>query len=184
MRIINLLPKYEKEAYRKLRILSHLREFTLWSFVTYVVVLAILIGTHFYIQKNLFNIDNDIALEKQIIAKADNAAIKSQLDFNNGSVADYNQLAQTNPTWSRVLEGFSNLVPQGVAIKEFSANLADGKIQINGTAQTRDAVLVLRQNIIASSLFQNIDFPLDNLQKPTNTSFHYTFFLKTGVLKP
>lgn len=147
-------------------------------------MVAIFIAWRFYLQSTLSNIDNDIKKAEALISSQDNQKTKAEVEKNNNIVADYNNFTATNPLWSPVLETFAELVPDTVSIVNFSANSKTGKIDISGTGQTRDAVLLLRTNILASNKFRNINLPLENLQKPTDTPFNYSFFLAPGVLTP
>ena len=140
MKINNLLPREEQNEIRKEQMLSHLRRFNFWSIASYLIIVLLLIGARILMEQNLSNIDSDIRAEKQIIAKADNAAIKKQIDFNNGSITDYNSLAAGNPVWSKILEGFAGIVPDGILIKNFSASMETSQINVSGIGQTRDAV--------------------------------------------
>lgn len=184
MKIINLLPPTEQRLLRKNRVFSSLKKFVWASVMTYIVVVLVLVGYRLYLQKNLSSLDNQINEEQQIISKGDNVALQKEITDINKTVSDYNRLVEENPKWSKVLEEFAKLVPDGIYITGFSANGSTGKIDIKGTGLTRDSVLALHTNIAASKIFKNVDLPLDNLQKPTNVQFHYSFFLQDKVLTP
>jgi|GEM_PF-4740359 len=165
------------------RIFFNVRSATWFSIAVYVLLIGGLIGTRFYMQQNLGNLDNEIKKEQVIISKQDNVVLKNSISADNAAVQDYNNLAVLNPNWSKVLEKFVSLVPPGVEVQDFKGNTESGEIDITGTALSRDAVLQLRDNILNDPMFKDINLPLDNLQQPANLSWHYAFFVKTNLLQ-
>lgn len=184
MKIINLLPPSEQETLKELRIYRMVRLFVIATFFTYLLMVFALIAGRFYMQNNLSGLDAEISAEQKIISQANNVELQKNIDNTNHIITDYNNLTVSNPHWAEVLTSFAQLVPNGVYVEGFSGNASTGKIDVTGLGITRDEVLQLHDNIAASPLFRDIDLPLDNLQKPNNTPFHYTFYLKNGSLSP
>lgn len=184
MKIINLIPPDELSALRKSRVFHIARNFVVASVITYVIAVVALVGGRLYEQQNYLNLDNQIKEQQQAINAGDNVVLQKQITDFNKTVTDYDTLVESNPRWSYVLENFVKLVPVGVDITGLSANSSTGKIEIKGVGDVRDNVLILRSNIVASKLFRDIDLPLDNLQDPVNSKFHYSFYLRDGVLSP
>ncbi len=182
MKIINLLPPSEAENLKQIRTFSWVRTFVIASVGVYILVVLLLIGYRFYMASTLSGLDSQISAEKKIISQANNIVLQKQIDDTNHIIGDYNKLSDQNPNWSKILKGFANLVPQGIYIQGFTANADTGMVQVTGVAATRQEVLDLHASIAASPLFRDIDLPLDNLQKPTNVSFHYTFYVTNGSL--
>lgn len=177
MKVINLLPKTEQEHLDRKKLLITLRGFLLASVFSYALVVLILLGARVYLEKTLANLDYEIAEQLAIVSKEDNVQLQNQIDNINNITTDYNNLSETSPSWSNILEEFSKLVPEGIKVDTFNANTKSGKIDISGVGNTRDAVLALRSNIAKSEIFKDIDLPLENLQKPTDAQFHYTFYV-------
>lgn len=178
MKQINLLPKSEQKLIHQEKIYASIKTFMFWSFFMYIIVAFALVGGKYYVQYAASNLDADIAQQKAIIGKQDNVNLKKEIDNYNAIVTDYNQLTKNFPTWSKVVKAFADLVPPEIYLTNFSANTKTGKIDIIGVGGTREAVLELRDNILASPEFRNIDLPFENLAKAKNVSFHYTFYVK------
>jgi Tfp pilus assembly protein PilN len=97
---------------------------------------------------------------------------------------DFKNLAETTPAWSKVLLAFADQVPEGVQINSFSADLTTKKITISGFAPTREQVIQLYNNINDDkNRFKDINYPLENVSKPANINFHFTFYIKDELLK-
>ncbi|MDB4939606.1 MAG: hypothetical protein JWO40_31 [Candidatus Doudnabacteria bacterium] len=183
MKLINLLPPSEQKVLQQEKLYGGLLRFLIASVVSYAIVIVVLIGWRFYLQSTLDNVDIDIKKNQALIDRQDNDTIRKEVQKTNNTNTDYINFAANNPNWSKVLIGFSKLVPKEVVITSFNANTKSGKIDILGVGLTRDAVLQLRSNIDGSPLFKNINLPLENLQKSSNVLFNFTFYLADGALK-
>lgn len=182
MKIINLLPPQEQDLLRKQKVFYSLKAATAVSFLSYLVIVGILFGWRMYLASSLTSLDNQIVEQNRIISGQDNTELKKEADRYNFIAGDYKKFMAEMPEWSRVLAEFAALVPGDVQITSLNGNTVSGKIAISGKSRTRDSVLTLRSRIASSSYFKNIDLPLENLQKPTNVEFRYTFYLKDNVL--
>ncbi len=184
-KIINLLPTGEQKFLGYQRLYGFLRAFVFWSAASYVLLIGGLAYWRSSLAKNLDNVGYQIQLVKGVIQKQDNEQIKTKIQQDNNIISDYNSLAAGNLSWSRILEGFAQLVPGDVIITTFNASAKTGKIDISGVAANRDSEAVtLRNNLASSPLFKNVNLPFENLQKATNVNFNYTFYLSDSILKP
>ncbi len=185
MKLVNLLPKIKQkeliyeEAYHSMVVFIEL------GLVTLLLVLVAQFGGRFYISQIAHRYDQDIEDLKQVTDKQENAELKKQIQDINAIVGDYNQLATNTPGWSTVLKTFAAHVPDGVKLQTFIADREKLKIDISGISPTREQVIELHRNISGDTEhFEKIDYPLENISRPTNVPFHFTFFLKPHVLTP
>jgi hypothetical protein len=83
-----------------------------------------------------------------------------------------------------LLQKFALVVPVGVQVQSFAVDSGRRQVSISGIAPTRDLVILLHDNIAKDSdHFSNVDYPLENVARPKDISFHYTFQVKEDVLK-
>lgn len=184
MKEINLLPQSRQEELYYENILQS-AVLALWvSLASFVLIFGVQQGMKFYLESKAKNIAAQIQQLRGQVNKDQNAKIKSQIDVYNGQIADYQNLASANPKWSQVLKAFAPLPPAGINIISLSINSQDKSVAINGYSPTRDLVLTLYNNILQDKQdFYNIDYPLENLIKVTDVSFHFTFFIQDSLLK-
>lgn len=182
---INLLPsRKQTELYYE-----DLYHSTSVAVVIGVVVLllgvAFQIFVMFYLQTKGNNLAAEIATSKQQTDKTENADQKQQIKLINSQMQDFEKLANDSPQWSKVLLAFGSLVPKSIKISNFEADAVTGKVKIIGFSPTRDAVIELYNNISADKdHFKDIDYPLENVSKPTDILFNYSFTIQDGVLIP
>jgi Tfp pilus assembly protein PilN len=110
--------------------------------------------------------------------------VRKQIKLINNQIADYVTLAAAVPRWSVLLQKFALVVPVGVQVQSFAVDSGRRQVSISGIAPTRDLVILLHDNIAKDSdHFSNVDYPLENVARPKDISFHYTFQVKEDVLK-
>jgi hypothetical protein len=57
-------------------------------------------------------------------------------------------------------------------------------VSITGFSPTRELVIQLYNNILQDNKdFYNVNYPFENLGKPTNVNFHFNFYLQSKLLK-
>ncbi len=184
MRIINLLPKDKQEELKHEAIYHGLVKLVWISLFTYLLVFGSQLGTKAYLEYKATTLESDIERLKQQVNKQDNAAIKKEITGINNIVNDFKSLYEGAPHWSNVLKEFSKLPPTSVTISSLQVDLKTKAVSINGYAPTREAVIELYNNILRDEKhFTGVDYPLENVAKPTENNFHFTFYVQDAVLK-
>ncbi len=152
---------------------------------TAILLLGILAqaGVWIYLQRSETKISAEVEVLKQQIDKSENAELKQEIKVINSQMVDFQNLNKISPQWSKVLESFARLVPEGVKITEFTAESKKGQIDISGYSPTREQVIELYNNINTDKTnFKDINYPLENVAKPTDVQFNFSFFIQDGIL--
>lgn len=184
MRIINLLPKLKQQELRYRKLFFSLIIFTALAGVTVLLVFAGQAATRFYLQYEQRSIEVGIEQLKSVSNKEENAALKARIKLINNQITDFNNLTNAAPKWSKVLRVFAELAPEQVTIQRLTADVGTKQGQITGFSPTREQVISLYNNIAADKTnFTSIDYPLENVTKPFDVSFHFTFTVSDSLLK-
>ncbi len=184
MKLVNLLPKSKQKDFQYEIMYHSLVVFITVNAITLVMVFLAQFAAHMYIAQSIAQYDQKIFNLKLITDKQENAELKKQIQEVNAVIADYNKVATEIPLWSNVLHDFGSNVPEGVKLQTFNADTTLLKIDIAGIAETREQVIKLHENISNDDAhFTNIDYPLENISKPVDVPFHFTFFIKPEALK-
>lgn len=185
MKRINLLPQhkqsdlYYEDLYHSVNTLVFLS--------VGILLLGIVgqIGVWLYLDQREAKVLAEVTELQLQIDKSENAQVKKEIREINTQMSDFENLANTSPEWSKVLKAFARLVPNGVLISSFVADSKTGEIEISGYSPTRELVIELYNNINADKTnFKDINYPLENVARPTAVQFNYTFFIQEGVLVP
>ncbi len=181
---INLLPKEQlKELRWRAWYFASVR-FYIFSIIGVIIVLV----AHVFVYVYLNVVGKKLAAETEILrtetSTSDIVELKKKVKDINNLIKDYNLLSADVPKWSVLLSMFSKLVPAGVQIQNFTVDNSKKVVSITGTASTRDAVILLHDNIAGDSdNFSSIDYPLENVSKPRDVTFHFSFKVNDSVLK-
>lgn len=184
MKVINLLPKErQKEIYLEDRFRLVVLFFGI-SVSTLLLTSLCLVGARMYLKNESSNISNEITQLKTAVNKQENAELKTNISKINNLILDFRTLSEATPAWSKVLLAFGRLVPEGVGVTNFSADLEKKRIDISGFSKSRESVIELYNNVKADTKnFKDINYPLENVAKPTDVAFKFTFFIQPETLK-
>jgi Tfp pilus assembly protein PilN len=185
MKKINLLPKPKQKELMYERLFHNMLVAVVLAvciLMTGVVSQLVVWG---YLERSQNTLIDDIDRLKKAIDKTESAQIKQEIRLVNSQMKDFEQLSALQPKWSSVLNAFAVQVPPGVQITDFVADSTTLKIDINGQSPTREQVIQLYNNLSSDQQhFKNIDYPLENVAKPKDVRFHFTFYIQDGVLVP
>jgi len=183
MKIINLLPKdKQRELYFEI-IFRSLVIFVEISMVTFALVFVGQVATKIYIQRQHRVLDAEIEQLKSQSNREENAALKKRIGVINNEITDFKTLADTTPTWSKIMRAFAAQMPEGLTVSSFQGDLPKKRIDIRGVGPTREAIIELYNHISQDKdEFYDIDYPLENVQRPNNVPFHFTFYVKDKLL--
>lgn len=182
-KVINLLPKDQQ---RELGLRSWYRalvRFYILAMTTFGVVALLFAGTWWYLRLAEQNLVHEAENLRARSTTQETTDLKKQIKTINNQIEDYNNLTAALPRWSVLLRQFATLVPAGVQIQNFGVDSTKRQVIVGGFAATREQVIQLHDNIAADDVhFSNIDYPLDNISKPRNVGFRYSFTVKPEVL--
>lgn len=185
MKRINLLPKPKQTELMYERLFHNVVVAVVLAvciLLSGVVVQLVVWG---YLESSQKSLVSNIEQLKSQINKTENAELKQQIRLVNNQMKDFEQLAAKQPKWSEVLDAFASQIPNGVKINQFQADNTKLRVDITGFSPTRDAVIELYNNINSDKThFRDIDYPLENVAKPTDVNFHFSFTIQEGVLAP
>lgn len=184
MKTINLLPKLRQQELSYIAMLRAIWIIVGLSLATFALVFAAQLVAKFYLISQAEGLKKQIADLQAQVKKTENTRVKAQVKVANDLVSDFKNLADASPKWSKIIKAFVQLPPDGVKIGTFTVDPLRKMITINGFSPTRALVIQLYNNILADAKnFYDIDYPLENVAKPQDISFHFTFFIKDELLK-
>lgn len=179
-KLINLLPPEELKQRRLNEVGEEIRIFGFGIILTLALTAAVVAAGQFVLLDRHQAVTEILVTRQAELADLQKTKYRQQIDLLNASLANFAALEKLPDEWSNILQEFAKLVPQDLALDTFQVDLQTGKIEAAGRASSRASVLALRQNILASNYFGNVNFPLSNLEKDRDTAWKYRFYLKAG----
>jgi len=181
-RSLNLLPPQDQSNITLERITKRISNLFAWILISLLVVLVLLLGTKAYLAAQLSSVSDRVAMQQQIVSQEENKELKNRLDRLNSHLKNLVTFDAYQAEWSAALIEFAKVLPRNVSLDTFLADRTTGQIRITGFAKSRESVLELRENLLDSDYFTNVNFPLSNLIRPNDVNFHYTFYVEETML--
>jgi Tfp pilus assembly protein PilN len=177
MKTINLLPASQKKEL-ELEFISH-KILVFWIMVIASLILFVAVAWVFKFYQSQVIADNDKAIisTQQELAAPEYQDLHDQILSLNSAVSEIKNLNFHHYNWSQAMLRLSDLVTPNVEINELNFDATTGRIDIAGIGKTRDDVINFWANVVKSQDFAKINFPLTNLEKPTDATFNYTFYV-------
>ncbi len=184
MKIINLLPKVRQQEVRYDAIFYSVQTVAIMSVMSFALVFLCQFGVRFYITGQTASLQEEINTLKTQVEKKENGDVKAKVKTANDLILDYKNLIDASPKWSKVIKAFASLPPDGIKVNSLNIDPVLKRITINGFSPTRELTIQL-YNIILNDKkdFNGIDYPIENVAKPDNVSFHFSFNINDDLLK-
>jgi Tfp pilus assembly protein PilN len=183
MRQINLLPKDEQRDLKLMFFSDQLIMFWIWVLVSLLLFISLTYIAKAYLSGQVADIEGDIALNQQVLKQSDNELLKQQVEGLNDQINGIKNLQSQHQYWSKALAELARMLSADVSLDVVVIDRASGKISIQGVAGSRESALKFWSDVHKTTYFRNIDFPLPNLQKPTDDPFSFSFFINPDMIK-
>ena len=184
MKTINLLPKLRQKELFYEKVLNKIL-LVIWATIfSFVVVVGVQTYAKYFMQNRLGTLKQEIDELKVQVSKKENSETKDKLKALNALTTDYKNLVTTVPKWSKVIESFAKLPPDGVRVSSFTVNNTSKVVTVSGFSPTRDLVIKFYEALKADkNNFYNVDYPLQHIIKAKDVSFTFTFNIQEELLK-
>lgn len=174
---MNLLPKNKKQelSLRKLnRQIIILGCFAVSAIIGILICLN-LIYLSLYISQQQTSQNNALFNQAQELETQVEDLNQELTGFINQRLAFINKINQEKIYWAQILEKLSRIIPKNIKLTSLETS---DKIQIAGTAKTRDDVLLLQKALEQEKQFIELESPLSNFVKQSNVDFYFAFKIK------
>lgn len=183
MKQINLLPKSERQELKLQLFSEQFISFWIWVMISLVFLVGLTYSAKIYLSGQVASAESQINLEKQVLKTSDNEMLKQKVDELNNQINLIKSMDGQHYYWSKALVEVGNLLPTDISLDSLSMDRTTGKVDIKGTAADRESVLKFWANIHKSEIFRNVNFPLENLNRPKDDPFVFSFFIVPDKLK-
>lgn len=181
---INLLPPSEQQAIRLADRQTKIITFGVWLVLSVVALSAGLFAGRMVFQAKLRVSVAEVVSARGELQQLRSSTLLSQvgqlnLDLQNFQILTGSKVLGSAP--SEVLMEIGRILPADVTLDSLTlgGNPSGVKeVELAGRAGTRKSVLRLRENLVKSDRFSNVNFPLRNLEKSQDTQWKYKFYIR------
>ena len=182
MKIINLLPQKELQELRYEYATGYILKFFTVLITSLVLFLLAAFITNLFIDTEISGTNTRITDLQRQLSTSNNQALEKEVVRLNTQMKNIKSFEQQHYYWSKALVEFGNLAPSDFHVDRLLVDRNTGKITVEGKADSRGSVLAFWSSVKKSSYFSNINFPLSNLEKPTDTPFTFTFSANISMI--
>jgi len=136
-----------------------------------VLILAILLAAIFYFSNIIFKNYYQRLTQQSNLIISDSLSGNSQAKEMSGRLDYIDGLQKEFTPWSFALEEISKITNQEIVFYSISFNKKDNLAILRGLAESRDSLIDLREELEASEMFTNINFPIKNILEQSDISF-------------
>ena len=174
---INLLPPEEQKqiaaAARGAQVLS----FGFLILFSVAALAVVLFAYQFWLAAEFAAGESEVHARSRALSELQNSSVQSEIANFNADLKNFSALARTENAWGPALFEIVRVLPADLTVDKMSMN-AEGRVELSGRASARASVLQLRQNILGSEFFANVNFPLKNLEKARDGAWSYKFYVR------
>src|SRR3989344_2361128 len=167
--IVSFLPIGTELAYVRHRLVSFI-DFSqkfLIGFGGFLIVLFL--ATAIIAQTRISSVKSQ--LEKEIVLPVEAVQAKEKAAFFNDLVLKAEKIYAAIPLWEKLFTEIDNYIDIGVNISAISSDSIGSAIQFSGVAASRDALVVLKNKLANSSVFEAEPFSLSLFLNQENVPF-------------
>ena len=148
-----------------------------------MIFIGATIAIKIFIQSSIRENEAQVDQLKNQLSSSNNQALEKEVASLNTQIRNIKAINQQHFYWSKALAELGNLTPIGCHLDSVTFSRSTGEVKVDGIADTRTEVIDFWSNVKNSDYFNNINFPLTNLETATNTSFSYTFHINPEKIK-
>lgn len=176
---LNLISEEQKKEI-KLKNIYAIIKIIGWIFIVAAIFFSIIFSMAKFILTNNYN---QVLAQTALVADADNSYLARIKDINE-KINSAKQVQKEYISWTTVLKKITDLTPQGVTYSYLKIDKADAKASLKGTAEKRENLIFLKENLNNSNLFSGIESPVDDiLIKKENINFNINLNLNIEEIK-
>lgn len=180
--MINLIPIEEKKQIRKDFYNRFLVVFFIMLSVLVVILLITVLPYYFISLENKISTNKELDAQKnEIMPEIDQKALVSIKDLD-AKLSLLNEARKNDYTFSqKVINEIVSQKISGIKINKFfyeNNSLEGKKVNITGIAQSREQLLLFRQNLESDLMFKDVNLPISNFVKGRNIEFNLNLISK------
>jgi Tfp pilus assembly protein PilN len=166
MLTLNLVSQELKEEIKSRHIYELFKKLSLILIIV-VIIIAIILLTAKLILQNSFN----KIVEQTTLVTGSSKGYADKVRKINSKINIVAQIQDEYIAWSRLLESLAKITPNGVMFYSIKINREKALMEIKGRADTRDDLLILKENLKNTSFFYEPKLPIENMLQKRDVNF-------------
>ncbi len=175
---LNLMSPDHKQELKVKRIYIMIKEIVM-LFLLFTIIIAILLLTSKYVLES----ELTRLIKRNATTIAHNQELNQEILKLNTVIDRVNQIQSNYHPLSGLLSELADLTPTDVKYDFIKIHRTEASLELQGTAQTRQALITLEESLQASDLLTAVSLPLDNKLAKENNEFRIRAEINLSQLK-
>ena len=180
---INLLPARDIRQLKIARLYSFALKRVILLSVFGILILILFAAADLWLRNNLKMMSQELEKSQAAVDTTGFPELRAKIDQFNKNFEQVSKLSGQHIRFSPVLVELVNLTPEEIKFTYLNFKQSDGIIELRGNAATREGLLRFQENLSKSAFWEDLDFPLSNLESRKNADFQIKFKVENDYLK-
>lgn len=166
MLTLNLISEELKKEIKLRHLYFFIKKINLTLIILTIVVAIVLLTAKTILQVKF----NDIVGQTTLVTK-NNQGYNIKIRDINSRINFVEKIQNDFIPWSNLLKTVADITPDDIGLNYLKINSAEQTIKIKGRAGLRSSLLDFKKKMEATTIFENIDFPIQNILEKENINF-------------
>lgn len=166
--IVSFMPVGTELAYERHRLFSFVDFVQKFSIGFMGFLIMLFVGVLVMIKTSASSVEK--ALQKESVIPIEMANVMDKAKWFNGQVELISAIQTNSPVWNSILNEVGQYQGTGITLSQISAD-ENGSVSFSGIAASRDALTLLRDNLMKSQILEIEPLPLTLFLNKENISF-------------
>lgn len=143
------------------------------------IIAMILLGAEVVLNSHFSALNNNVAVSARRVSE-----LNKKVQFINGSIARIEALNKETISWSTRIEAVTAAIPDSITLNQLSMDEKNGTYRFSGTAQTREDLLLLQEQLEIIDWIDTVEIPISQLTTREQVPFSITATLIKKADRP
>jgi len=168
---LNFLPTEDKEKFAKEQKLLTLKKNSTIFLALVVLAAAIIWSDLWILDQHNNSLEDSIAELRESQTIKETTTIESQIKDFNTKVRLVDDIITNRLPLSNNLSQLITVIPDGISVEKMFLNIAENNFDLRGIARDRDSYLALKDSLLSTGWFTEVDLPITDLLSRDTITF-------------
>lgn len=166
MLTLNLISEELKKEIKLRHLYLFIKKINLTLIIITIIIAIILLAAKTILQSKFNNV-----IDQTTLVTKNNQGYNNKIKDINSRIDFVEAIQNDFIPWSNLLKTVADVTPEDISLYYLKVNFEKQTIKINGKAGLRGSLLNFKQKMEATTIFENINLPINNILEKENINF-------------
>jgi len=168
---LNFLPAEDKEKLAQEQKLLSFRKNSIYFLVFVALAASIIWSDLWLLDQHNNSLEKSITELRESQTIKETTSIESQIKDFNSKVELVDSITSDRLPLSNNLSKLINIIPEGISVEMMSIDILNNSFELRGIARNRDSYLSLKDSLLSTDWFTEVDLPITDLLSRDTITF-------------